>query len=135
MRARPVHGSRAAAGTHLVLFLPTADKAWVPAPGSYWRGSKTDIGNDERRLQQWRTPIRRPTWWQRPTEAPKGDALFAHSPWDRASNNRGGGPSWPLPEDENGRPLTAPSWLRHSRPGSSRSKLSLSRKKRTGGTA
>jgi hypothetical protein len=106
-----------------------ADKTASPGPGNYWRGSETDIGNDERRLQQWRTPVRRPIWWLRQTEAPGGAALFMHSLVNSASNNRAGCPSWPLPEDENGRPLTAPpSMLR--RPGSSRSKLSLTRTKR-----
>ena len=52
-----------------------ADKAWVPGAGQYEHGSKRDVGNDPRRLQQWKSPLRNNTWMSSPTDA--ADVMYS----------------------------------------------------------
>lgn len=52
-----------------------AEKKWVPGPGEYSFETKRDIGNEPRRLQQWKTPLRRTSWHHRPTDA--ADVMYS----------------------------------------------------------
>ena len=52
-----------------------SEKGWVPGPGKYEHGTKRDVGNDPRRLQQWKSPLRNNTWMVHPTDA--ADVMYS----------------------------------------------------------
>lgn len=51
------------------------DKLWVPGPGKYMLRVQADIGNDPRKLQAWKGPLRRPDWFELKTDSPAGDKV------------------------------------------------------------
>ena len=88
-------------------------------PGSYGHGRPTDVGLDKRNFQAWRSRLRTTDWCIANTDAPGGEAYLASTPFNKASKTRCGGAlthCWPLPEDEEGRPLTTAMFVPHSRP-------------------
>ena len=53
-----------------------SDKLWVPGPGNYPHGRLSDVGNDRRKLQTWKTPLRNPNWFLLKTDAPTGEKVL-----------------------------------------------------------
>ena len=52
-----------------------SDKLWVPGPGNYSQSHGSDVGNDRRKLQKWKTPLRNPNWFLLKTDAPPGEKV------------------------------------------------------------
>jgi len=72
-------------------------------PGSYVIQDDKEIGKSKSRLQEWKSPMRQTSWFNRTTEAPSN--LFAFSPLNSPSRNRTGGRhthAWPPVEDDGG---------------------------------
>jgi len=106
-----IDSRRASEKLNYKIFEVVAPVSTLPdlGPGRYPHERPGDIGREKRNLQAWKSPIRNPNWMIVNTDAPAGDALFRCSPFNIASKNKCGGSlsqCWPLPEDDEGRPMT-----------------------------